>query len=954
MGKRWERPARLLDRVQSSPPLLAAALVTAAVVAVGGGLLLGNVLNSPQPTQGVKEEEQKDDPEGFAAWLFGGEDEQSVVDQYLEAERLLRAQLAAQALLEQQGDDRALVLKGLGAVAQPWTWLGPRNWGGRTRAFVIHPTDPNVMLAGGITGGVWRSENRGASWLPLTDTFSNIAINVLEIDPSNPLIVYAGTGEAYYRFWPRHRGNGIMKSTDGGINWAFLEATTTNDAFDWVGDIEVSHRDPSRVYAANGTGVWVSTDGGASWGAGPVLAAGGEVGCQELAIRSDRDPDVVFASCGHDQSPDGAYRSTDAGVNWERVLPSGGESIGVVSLAIAPSDQNLIYASVSDRSGNALGLFASTGEGASGTWELRSSPASGAPNWSGYCRFPKLEGQGGYVTSLGVDPVDPNRLWIGGIDLFRSEDGGRSMRLASDWNLDPVDGTPYVHADQHAVVFDPGYDGTSNKTVYFAHDGGLSRTEDDRATIEGGCRTLGGIQYDSVNNGYGIAQFVGGSVSSDGRIVIGGTQDNGTFRLDVDGPSDWVSIWGGDGGHSAMEPAGEWLVVSTYYGAFYRLTGEARTQRCSADADCADIGFLGDPKVDGDELDSMEFYPPLEQGPNDVLWAAGRRIWRSTDVGANWVNVGSVGADIATTIGLSVSDPNTAYVGTYSGPVYRSSDATAAAPTWSRIDAAFPATYISSIAVDPADPSTVFVAFKTFEGQQLWRSVGGGPFEPVDGGLPETPVNAVAVNPRNSAMVYAGTDVGVFESLDGGITWRVANENLATTIVSRLVFRTGTSELYAFTFGRGAYRVDVGDDSPPLNDLITAAKDAVLAPEYRDTIDIRSASTAADDPSLSCGSALAPAQTRSVWYRLAPSEAGSIAVTTEDSNFDTVVAVHAADAVGALTEVACNDDNAAAGGPSSLAFEAAAGTTYFIEVTRSAGSPTDTLANTLQLRLTRG
>jgi hypothetical protein len=192
----------------------------------------------------------------------------------------------------------------------------------------------------------------------------------------------------------------------------------------------------------------------------------------------------------------------------------------------------------------------------------------------------------------------------------------------------------------------------------------------------------------------------------------------------------------------------------------------------------------------------------------------------------------------------------------------------------------------------------------------------------------------------------------VFESLDGGDSWRVANENLATTIISRLVFRSGTSELHAFTFGRGAYRVDVGDRSPPTNDLISAAKDIVLAPEYRDSIDLRSASVAPEDPQLSCGSSLAPAQTRSVWYRLVGVE-GRLAVSTEGSNFDTVLAVHAADSSGRLSEVECNDDSVAALGQSSLVFQAQPGVTYYIEVTRSASSPADTLANTLHLTVSR-
>ena len=479
------------------------------------------------------------------------------------------------------------------------------------------------------------------------------------------------------------------------------------------------------------------------------------------------------------------------------------------------------------------------------------------------------------------------------------------------------------------------------------------------------CGAIKGITYDSLNNGYGVAQFMGGSVSDDGRIVIGGTQDNGTFRFDTGGSSDWVSIAGGDGGNTAMDPSGEWLMVSYPTFSFTRLVGAARTGQSAAcnafkaSNECTDA-TAGLCHVDTTTnkricVESL-FYPPLERDPNDprVLWTGGTQVWRTSDIGSNWTAAGTLAADdYVSAIGLAASDSKTVYVGTADGPVFRSTNATDPAATWTKLDGAFPSALVSSIAVDPSDATTVYVAFKTFEGQQLWRSVGRGPFEAVDGTLPETPVNALAINPRNHAMVYAGTDAGVFESLDGGATWRVANENLATTIVNRLVFRTGSSELYAFTFGRGAYKVDVGDRSPPINDEISAAKDVVLAPDYRDVIDIRSGSTSNDDPALSCGSSLLPTQTRSVWYRLTPSEAGRFSVSTEGSNFDTVLAVLTSGASGGLTEIACNDDSVAALGPSSLVFDAKAGAAYYIEATRSASSGTNTLANTLQLQVTR-
>lgn len=959
MAPGWrDGTAQVLARLRSSPRLAVSLLVGVVLLGLVGGVVLSLVLQRDR----VGDVADEDDPEGFAEWLAASGDDQTA-DRYVDAEKLLRDALAEQARLVQQGDDRAIVLRGLGAVAQPWKWLGPENYGGRTRAFVVNPAAPNVLLAGGITGGVWRSVDAGASWVAMTDTFSNISVNVLEIDPSNPQVIYAGTGEIYYRPWPANRGNGIMKSTDGGTSWSFLDSTTENKAFDWIGDIEVSHSDSNRLYAATGTGVWVSDDGGRSWGSGPALSVQYQngVGCMELAIRTDQEPDVVFASCGYQEAPEGVFRSDDGGESWDLVLPAGDEPVGFAALAIAPSNEDVMYASVSTLNQRADGLYRSTAGGVAGSWERRAAPSSTTPDWLTNCRFPPREpdgrGQGGYDNAIAVDPTNPDRLWVGGIDLFRSEDGGATLRIASDWAAEPGSAS-YTHADQHLIAFDPGYDGVANRTVYFANDGGVYRTRDDRVDLAGSaCGSIPNITFESLNHGYGTTQFIGGAVTDDGGIVIGGTQDNGTYRLDVGSDGDWREIWGGDGGHGAVHPTGDWLVASTPLMDLVRLTGAARTDD---DPTCDRVYGptcvnISEGIADAGNPNAMDFYGPLERDPAlpETLWTAGRSIWRTRDVGDTWAAVGGVEGGIGSAIGIAPRDSNVVYVGSYGGVVLRSGNALADTPAWETVAGPFPDEQVSTIAIDPTESTTVFVGFKVFEGQQLFRSVAGGPFEAVDGGLPETPVNTVAINPRNPLMVYAGTDVGVFESLDGGSTWRVANENLATTIINRLVFRAGSSDLYAFTFGRGVYRVDVGDRSPPPNDLIEQAREVVLAPGYEDAVDIRSASIAATDPELSCGSAIAPTQSRSVWYRLAPTENGPISVSTVGSNFDTVVAVHERNADGALTEVECNDDSVAASGGSSLVFQAAAGTVYYIEVTRSASSPADTLANSLRLVVER-
>ncbi|MDP8904527.1 MAG: hypothetical protein M3N29_04320 [Chloroflexota bacterium] len=927
-------------------------LALALLVLVGAAALVRPPrpdLPTPDPTPS-REEAEDDDPEAFAAWLTGTRTDEGglPVNEYLAAEREVRDLIADQA-----GDDsdRARVLAGLGAAAQPWTWLGPGNSGGRTRAFVVSAADTDVMLAAGITGGIWRSEDAGASWSPITDTFSNIAVGALEIDHGNPATVYAGTGEAYYSDWQWYRGAGIMKSTDGGVSWSFLPSTVENASFRYVGDIEVSPNDPNRVYAATTSGVWVSVDGGQTWGSDPVLALSSEfasrlgpTACLQLEVRSDRSPDVVFASCGHSRSAGGGqvFVSEDAGTagSWNRVpIARSSGPVGRIALAIAPGNQDVVYASVAAYDDSAEGLYRSERGGAEGTWELRTSPAQGAPDWYDRCgRRPNP--QGSYDAVVAVDPTDSDRVWVGGIDLYRSADGGATIQRASVWDLEPQDGTPYTHADQHVIAFHPAYDGTTNRTVYFGNDGGLFVTADDRATIsQSGC-AISGIAYESMNNRYGVAQFTGGALTSAGDVVVAGTQDNGTWRLDGGGPNDWRQIWGGDGGNSLIAPDGSWVIASYPYFGFHYVTGD----------------FDGFPANEGiTDGKNGKFYPPLEMDPNDatVFWTGGAHVWRTTNAAESWTAASGELRGYVSAIAIAPGNGNLVYVGTSFGTLYRSTDALAANPTWQNVDSTgvLPAATVGGIAISPADPNVVLASYQSFTGNQLWRTTTGGEqWYSVDAAIPDVPINTVAFNPRNPQMVYVGSDAGVFESLDGGDTWRVANENLATTIVSRLVFRRDTSELYAFTFGRGAYRVDVGDRAPPPNDLITAAVEVPLEADFNDLVDVRAASSSADDPPLSCGSALLPTQTRSVWYRLMPREPTRLTVRTAGSNYDTVLAVFAL-AEGDLAEVACNDNALTGGTTSELLLDAQAGSTYYVEVTRSAAAGTDTLANTLVLTI---
>ena len=230
-------------------------------------------------------------------------------------------------------------------VLDAWTPLGPGNIGGRTRVVKFHPTVPTTLFAAGVSGGIWKSDDNGTTWRPTGDGLTNIAVNSLLIDPARPDVMYAGTGEGYFREEVRGtglplRGSGIYVTTDGARSWQQLPATNTPD-FHWVNDLEFGVNDSRRIYAATRSGVWRSTDSGATWAR--LLAVNVRGGCLDLALRPDRSEDVLFASCGsYEQAT--VYRFPRAADRSDAEVVLREPDMGRTSLAIAPSNPDVMYA----------------------------------------------------------------------------------------------------------------------------------------------------------------------------------------------------------------------------------------------------------------------------------------------------------------------------------------------------------------------------------------------------------------------------------------------------------------------------------------------------------------------------------------------------------------------------------------------------------------------------------
>lgn len=726
-----------------------------------------------------------------------------------------------------------------------WEALGPGNIGGRTRSLLIHPTTPDTMWAGAVAGGIWKTTNGGATWVPKADLLINMAVNSMAMDPTNPNVLYAGTGEGFFN-GDAVRGAGILKSTDGGETWTQLPSTA-NSAFHYVQKLVVS-KSGNRIYAATRAGIYRSADGGTTWT--QVINGAPVNGCMDLAIQTDRAVPYVFASCGTFTQAT-VYRSLDTagGSPWTPVMSVPNQ--GRTSLAIAPSNQNVIYAlAASNESGNfldgLLGVYRSTTSGSAGSFTARvtntsptllnrvllSNPVIAFLTQCGFGTSSFLN-QGWYDNIIAVDPKNPEIVWVGGIDLFRSDDGGANFGQASHWwfgrGIDPE----YNHADHHLLVFHPQYDGVSNKTMFSMNDGGIFKTADARAPVAYspnpitgaspvcGSQPPGMLAWSELNNGYQVTQFYHGTHYPSGNTFIGGTQDNGTLRGVTGAPNAWTEIRGGDGGYVAVNPAdtnmlwventGRSMRRSTDGGATYELFQSGITEGAG--------NFL--------------FITPFAQNPSNAtqMWTAGATPWRTTQAtnvplpATIWSQAGAFLGQRIGAIAVAPSDSTRVYMGggtgggANNGRVFTTANAltSTGATVWTFSRPRPDPTFVSWLAVHPTNPAVVYATISTFNSGtgsgHVFKSVDfGATWTNIDGsgatGIPDVPAHTIVIDPTDTNRLYVGTDIGVFVSTDDGATWARENTGFANVIVEALSLKNDAPRyLYAYTHGRSAYRV---------------------------------------------------------------------------------------------------------------------------------------------------
>jgi hypothetical protein len=722
-----------------------------------------------------------------------------------------------------------------------WNSRGPYNVGGRTRAMALDVANESHILAGGVSGGMWRSTNGGSSWSKVTDPNQLQSVTTIAQDkrPGKRNIWYYGTGEilgnSAGKTGATYLGNGVFKSIDNGVTWNPLPATQTTNTTTFNNVFQYMYRVATgvsttldEVYAATPAAIHRSVDGGATWG---IVLGGGAVGFSTSSYYTDvtvSPAGVKYAgmsqftsngtSTGGTAPVRGAFRSLD-GVNWTNITPSTWPATyRRIVMDVSKSNENIVFFFLyTDNNAAAKAnlwryqYLSGDGSGAGGEWTDLSANLPMLGGSSG-----NLDLQGGYNMVVKVKPDNPEVVVLGGTNLYVSTDGFASTattRKIGGYNPTNANYSLYTnhHPDQHEFIF---YSSNPAKALS-SHDGGISRTSDVLASS---------VAWESMNRGYQTTQFytVAMDLNTQDDFVVGGMQDNGTWSVsNIDATTVWEEELGGDGSYTAVTTHS--LFVSVQNGTVYRYIFD-------------DAGnYKGYSRIDPPAAKGYLFINPYSVDPNNeynLYIPAGDSLWRNRNVAQlptggsqsalGWEVVADINdAETITAVAVSKVPANVVYFGTNKGKVYKLQDAAPGYVDVSGFD--FPVNAnVGCIAIDPRDANKAVVAFTNYRVESLfyttnggasWTAVSGNLEEPgklpTAGNGPSTRWVTILPEQGSGAKYLVGTSTGLYSTatLDGSsTTWiQEGGSTIGQVPIDMVISRTTDNMVLVGTHGNGVF-----------------------------------------------------------------------------------------------------------------------------------------------------
>lgn len=690
-----------------------------------------------------------------------------------------------------------------------WREIGPTSFGGRIDDIEAVVSDPNIIFIASASGGIFKSVNNAVTWKPVFDEEgTSLSIGDIAIAPSDPNIVWAGTGEPNSRqssSW----GDGVYKSVDGGETWKYMGLKNTHN----IGRVVINPTNPDIVFvAALGhlwgpnpeRGLYRTKDGGKTWE--KILEVNENTGVVEVALEDNGR--ILYAATYQRRrrawgfvgggSHSGLYRSLDGGDTWEKLtkgLPEG--DTGRIGLDISKSHPNIVYAIIQNKNG---GVFRSEDRGDSWTKMSSTNPRPM------------------YYSQIRVDPKHPNKVWVLGGPLFVSIDGGKTFT---------TEGTgEKIHVDHHALWINPN----DPDHLLLGNDGGFYISYD------------GSKNWDFIDN-IPIGQYYAiGIDTRDPYWIYGGTQDNGSWGI----PSRTYSQLGiqntnvvcisyGDGFYSAVDPRDHTVIYNeSQSGRFYLVDLTTREEK-----------GVRPVSEDPEEKLRWNWSCPILISPHnpDIVFYGGNKLFKTTDKAHTWEVIspdltknqewkklpimgivrdentlsrddGTSDYGTLTTIAESPVQAGLLYVGTDDGNVQMTKDG---GQTWEDLTKKFRLPgdrWVTRVLSSHHDAGTAYV---TFSGHQdndfnpyIFKSVDfGQTWKSINGDMPDgMVVNALAEHPRNSNLLLAGTEFGLFISVNGGKNWILPSGNLPRAPIDDIIINARENDIILGTHGRSIIILD--------------------------------------------------------------------------------------------------------------------------------------------------
>lgn len=657
----------------------------------------------------------------------------------------------------------------VGPVDLPINGTGQPNGLGRTTCLAFHPSDPNTLFVGAPAGGIWKSTDYGITWTSLNNGLTRLGVSSIVVHPTTPNTIWIGTGDRDGGDAP---GYGVWKSIDGGNTWA---ASNTGMGNRTVNEILMDPNNSDVLIAATNNRMYRSVNGGANW---------------TQTLTGVNLKDIIFkpgsSSCIYG-SGTVVYRSLDNGMTWTQM--TNGVPVGVQRMALATSaaDPDRVYIFAGD-GGGLEGYYLSTDSATLFTQQ------STTPNICDYGVTGAGTGsQAWYDLVTMADPNDANHVISGAINVWESFDAGATWTIMTHWV--GSGGNPAVHADIHVLEYS-----SLTGDMFIGHDGGVHQSDD------------AGVTWTEISDGLPIAQIYKiGQSQQNPDLTINGYQDNGTAYYRN---GSWHTEIGGDG----MECIIDYTADNVMYGALYYGDIRRSTNGGNSFATIAENGTNG-------ITESGAWITPYKLHPHnpDTMFVGYRQVWRSYNCksaatnAVTWTSISTFGGtSTVRDIAISESDPDVIYVARAgTNNFYRTTNATAATPTWTDLDGNLPAGGTpKDIEIHPTDPSIVWISM----GNNIYESLDGGTsWADISGTLPNISLNTIVYDDFSPVeAMYVGMDAGVYYLDNTLADWVLYMDGLPNVEVTELEIYydpecRGKDMLKAATYGRGLWESDLKD-----------------------------------------------------------------------------------------------------------------------------------------------